>query len=666
VLDVNHLAVLAPRSLATDRSLAHRSRPPARRRSRRLGIASTVLVGVALPFLAGGCLPARQAQDDVSTPPENGGTPAGVAAAATQPPAPLETEAPTSALLAGVDSGVRSTDVLDASADELLAAAETALLIAGERVGAGDTEGYRLAMAECLSYLDEAQSQIAADPNTFPMLREAYEKLLAQLREGLDPSATEENVLVASPAELAGTRGANYKNGASYEMPIDADSKLVQKYLALFQRGKRRSYIEHAFERSGRYREFVLEEIRARGLPEELWVIPIIESGYKTSAYSRTRAVGIWQFMAATARNYGLTVNEWIDERRDPVKATRAALDYLKDLYLWFNNWDFALAAYNRGEHGIHRDIRNSGIVDFMEMAELGATHRETQNHVPQIHAAAIIAKNPGKYGFDFDFESPVAADTVRIDYVVDLEVAAQCAGTSETTLRELNPEIRTWVTPVLSPDYPSYALKLPAGSRERYLEAIGSVADLTPKRQIQYVVRRGDTLGSIGRRFGVPWGKIKSWNNLRSSRIYPGQKLVIFPGNDRGARALATAGGSSRSAASRRTTTTLEGADGEQQRIYTVRRGDTLTHIAKAFGVSVAQLKAWNGVGSRIYPGQKLKVGAAVGGEGEPIVYVVKRGDTLSGIARSHRTTVALLKTWNRVGRYLQPGQKLKIYRTD
>ncbi|MGD8396686.1 MAG: LysM peptidoglycan-binding domain-containing protein, partial [Candidatus Eiseniibacteriota bacterium] len=330
------------------------------------------------------------------------------------------------------------------------------------------------------------------------------------------------------------------------------------------------------------------------------------------------------------------------------------------------NNWDFALAAYNRGEHGIHRDIRNSGIVDFMEMAELGATHRETQNHVPQIHAAAIIAKHPEKYGFQLDFESPVEADTVQIDYVVDLEVAAQCAGTTERALRELNPEIRTWVTPVLSVDYPSYALKLPTGTRERYLEAIGSVADLTPKRQIQYVVRRGDTLGSIGRRFGVPWGKIKSWNNLRSSRIYPGQKLVVFPGNDRGARSMAAASTGRDAAPPRRHATSVDSGGGEQQRIYTVRRGDTLTHIAHAFGVSVAQLKAWNGVGSRIYPGQKLKVGAPVSGEGEPVVYVVKRGDTLSGIAERHQTTVALLRSWNRFGRYLHPGQKIRIYRTD
>ncbi|MGD8395195.1 MAG: lytic transglycosylase domain-containing protein, partial [Candidatus Eiseniibacteriota bacterium] len=342
-------------------------------------MAAALVAALAPVLLAVGCLPAGQVErGDVASPPaEPAGDRTATDMAAPEPP-PLATDEPPTPLLAGAEGGAPAAAALDASVDELLAAAETALLIAGERAGAADTEGYRLAMAECLSYLDEAQNQIAADPNTFPLLREAYEKLLAQLRESLDPSAPEENVLVASPAELADTRAANYKNGASYEMPIDAESKLVQKYLALFQKGKRRRYIEQAFERSGRYRDFVLEEIRARGLPEELWVVPIIESGYKTSAYSRTRAVGIWQFMASTARNYGLTVNEWIDERRDPVKATRAALDYLKDLYLWFNNWDFALAAYNRGEHGIHRDIRNSGIVDFMEMAELGATHRET------------------------------------------------------------------------------------------------------------------------------------------------------------------------------------------------------------------------------------------------------------------------------------------------
>jgi membrane-bound lytic murein transglycosylase D len=582
-----------------------------------------------------------------------------------------------SSLIASAEGMAGEHGAVDVSVDELLAAAETALVDAEVRAAAGDEEGYRQAIAEALSYLDEAMKRVSADPATFPLLKGTYAKLLAQLRDSLDPTEMQEDVLGASPAELAGTREAKYANSVTYEMPIDHDAKLVQKYLALFQRGKRRAYIQSSFERSGRYREFVMEEIQKRGLPEELWVVPIIESGYKTSAYSRTRAVGIWQFMAGTARNYGLTVNEWVDERRDPVKSTRAALDYLKDLYLWFNNWDFALAAYNRGEFGIQRDIKNSGIVDFMEMAELGATHRETRNHVPQIHAAAIIAKNPEKYGFTFSFEEPVEADTVHIDYVIDLEVAAQCAGTTEKRLRALNPELRSWVTPLLSRDYPTYALKIPVGARERFVGQVASVPDLTPKRQVTYVVRRGDTLGSIARRFGVSWKKIQGWNNLRSSRIYPGQKLVILPGRSgASAAAMASAGSGSsgsRSSSSRsRSYSSTQVTDGgESYRIYTVRRGDTLTHIAQAFGVTVNELKRWNGVGSRIYPGQKLKIkgeGASASASpsemtSEPMVYVVKKGDTLSQIAQRHHTTVSRLRSWNELGRYLYPGQKLKIY---
>jgi membrane-bound lytic murein transglycosylase D len=403
-------------------------------------------------------------------------------------------------------------------------------------------------------------------------------------------------------------------------MPIDPKNPLTAKYLALFQEGRRREALEQAFERAGRYRADVLKEIRARRLPEELWVVPVIESGYKVSAYSRARAVGPWQFMTSTARHYGLVVNEWVDERRDPVKSTRAALDYLKDLYKWFNSWDFALAAYNRGEGGIHRDIERSRIADFMEMAELGATHRETQNHVPQIHAAAIIAKHPEQYGFKLKDE-PIPTDTVEIDYIVDLEVAARCAGISEEELRDFNPELRTWVTPVLSKDYPTYALKMPRGNAERYREEIAKVEDKTPKRQVVYAVRRGDTLGSIARKFGVGITSIKRWNHLRSSRIRPGQRLVVMGQRARNMgkteeRELA-AGSPSRARRGRSTSGSSEArvsgteTGSTEVTLHTVRKGDTLYAIAKLYNTTVDNLRRMNKLGrtGRIFPGQRLRV---------------------------------------------------------
>jgi len=503
-----------------------------------------------------------------------------------------------------------------ASTEELLAGAEAAFTAAGEDLAAGDMEGYRAGLEEAFTTLRRAEVKLSEDPAAFAILRPAYEKLFADLREGLAPPVETVDELGASAEELERVEEIHPANGATYEMPINPDDPLVAKYLALFQEGRRRDQLEQAFQRAGRYRAQILAEIRARGLPEELWVVPVVESGYKVNAYSRARAVGLWQFMTSTGRRYGLTVNEWVDERRDPIKSTRAALDYLKDLYEWFNSWEFALAAYNRGEGGIHRDISRSKIADFMEMAELGATHRETQNHVPQIHAAAIIAKHPKRYGFELRDE-PADADTVVIDYMIDLEVAAQCAGTTEEMLRELNPELRTWVTPVLSKDYLTYELKLPLGSGKRYRSEIAQVGDKTPKRQVGYVVRRGDTLGSIARKFGVSVASIKRWNHIRSSRIRPGQRLVVMGHRGRSQPPAVTTHKSRRAAPEKEEI--LAGSEDEAAwTTYTVKRGDTLYAIAKLYNTTIDQLRRINGLRSgRIYPGQRLRVQAASGTSG-------------------------------------------------
>ena len=566
----------------------------------------------------------------------------------------------------------------DASVEELLVAAEAALQRGDAWTARTDNDAdellappdgdeilFRNAMAEANWYVHQAQSRLSSDPALFPVMSTVFQQQLAMLRSSLDPNETPEDVLALSDAEFDGSQPGRVRP-TTYAMPLHEDNAMVVKFLEAFRKGKRRAYIEASFNRGGRYRAFVLDELAKRGLPEELWVVPVIESGYKTSAYSHARAVGIWQFMAGTARNYGLVVNQWIDERRDPVKSTRAALDYLKDLYEWFNNWDLAIAAYNRGEYGIRRDIKNSGIVDFMEMAKVGATHRETQNHIPKIHAAALIWNHPERYGFEFALEEPVVADTLTIDYVVDIEVAAQCAGVTEKELRALNPELRTWVTPVLSHDYPTYALKLPPGTRDRFQSAVARVDDLTPKRQVVYKVRRGDTLGAIARRFGVPWRRVQQWNNLRSSRIYPGQKLTIFPG-DKSKYAAATSSSSSKTAAKssggKRQGRAVSKSDGQGAYYqYSVRRGDTLTHIARDFGVSVNDLQKWNSIRSKIVVGQKLKIRTTRAGGGQATFYVVQRGDTLTYIAKKHDTTVSQLRQWNRLGRYLYPGQKIEI----
>ncbi len=216
-------------------------------------------------------------------------------------------------------------------------------------------------------------------------------------------------------------------------------------------------------------------------------------------------------------------------------------------------------------------------------------------NHVPQIHAAAIIAKNPEAYDYVLKFAPPFEADSLEIDYVVDLGVIAKCVGVEEDDIKELNPELRTWVTPLLSKDYPSYVLKLPRGSRERYLTELAKVEDLTPERRIRYIVKRGDTLGEIAAKFGVSWKQIQRWNNIRGTTIYRGQSLIIRPDKDVDVGSVEA----------------VEPTGDVTTEVYVVRKGDTLSDIAQKYRVSVSDLRRWNGLDSRrfIYPGQKLKI---------------------------------------------------------
>lgn len=398
----------------------------------------------------------------------------------------------------------------------------------------GDLETSRALHEKAFSLLLEAKWQSIKDPVSYEILKEAidelYAKISPKMRE-LSQLSGEEPWLSTGRSPAGGDSLAGSSGAREFEMPVNGESELVKKYVQFFSEGSGRKFFEASLKRAGKYKDMILEELAKRGMPRELWVVPVIESGYKVSANSNKGAVGLWQFMPTTARNHGLVVNEWLDERRDPVKSTRAALTFLRELYLWFNSWELALAAYNRGATNISSDIHNSKMVDFFSIAEHDMTHSQTKNFVPQIHAAVLIAENPGEYGFVIDYDPPVAYDAVTVDYVVDLAVVAKCVGVTEDDIKEINPELRTWVTPVLSKDYPSYDLKLPAGTKDLYLAEIAKVTDKTPDRRVRYIVKRGDTLGGIAAKFGVSWKDIQKWNHIKGTLIHPGQSLYIKPG---------------------------------------------------------------------------------------------------------------------------------------
>lgn len=363
-------------------------------------------------------------------------------------------------------------------------------------------------------------------------LKEEYDNLFGKMDVLLEEmERNSETILDVSKEELKGTENLEAEEiKGNYIIPIDIENSLVKKYIKLYTEGERRKAIAEALERSGRYREMIVEILEEYDLPRELIYLPVVESLYKVSAYSRARALGLWQLMEIPARNLGLMINYWIDERRDPEKSTRAALKFLKDLHTWFNDWHLALAAYNRGQRGIGSDLKFSKAVDFDQLVEREALPEETENFVPKFMACVIIGENYQDYGFSLNFEQPLDYDEVVLDKVIDLEIIAKCVDTTDDEIKKLNPALQAWCTPK---NYSNFKLKLPVGTEEKFLINIAEVKDLTPGRGfIRYKVRRGDILGGIAREYYTTVYAIKRDNNIRNiNKIRTGQVLIIRPG---------------------------------------------------------------------------------------------------------------------------------------
>ena len=308
----------------------------------------------------------------------------------------------------------------------------------------------------------------------------------------------------------------------------------VRFFLDRFQTGYRRAITETRLARSGRYLPMILDIFREKGLPEELVFTAMVESGFNPVAVSRAGAKGLWQFMAPTARLYGLRVDRWMDERLDPEKSTVAAANYLRDLYTVFGSWDLAQAAYNAGEVRVQQAIQGSGTRDFWVL------HRrsphllpETKNFVPAIHAATLIGRQPEQYGFTVVPEEPVLYDVVTVPRGSRLPRLAGLSGVALADLEQLNPELWQKQTP---PDA-SYELKIPPGTAtamqaavelETASRRVASRATPAPRAGV-HVVQTGDTVWRIARQYGVSTAQLARWNGLeRPDRIFPGERLRV------------------------------------------------------------------------------------------------------------------------------------------
>ena len=400
------------------------------------------------------------------------------------------------------------------------------------------------------------------------------------------------------------------------DIPLQLNSK-VEYFIDYFQTRGRGTFARW-LSRSERYIPMMKEVLRKEGMPEDLVYLAMIESGFSPHAYSVASAVGPWQFMAATGKRYALRIDQWIDERRDPLKSSIAAALYLKELYDLFNkDWYLAAAGYNAGENKILRAINMYDSRDFWQLSKGSYLKRETKDYVPKLLAAAIIAKEPARYGFaDIAYLPPVEFDTVTIPTRTDLELVAKIADVPYQALRDLNPELRRWCTP---PDYPDYQLKLPKGKKALFEEEYAKVPEdrrFTQKTVYsRYRVKKKDTLASVARRYGTTPEVLTELNHLRKNAKLRGKVLVVpvpnasgdAPPAERPVPVLARVNSDAK----------------EFKKYYTVKKGDTLAGLAKRFNVSAKLLSAWNNLKERVAlrPGKRIIVAK----------YIEKKGSLVS-----------------------------------
>ncbi len=304
--------------------------------------------------------------------------------------------------------------------------------------------------------------------------------------------------------------------------------KAVKKNISFFSE-KIKEKFSLWLSRSGKYLDLMKGILKEKDVPEEIVFLSLIESGFNPFAYSPARAAGYWQFIASTAKRYGLEINWWRDERRDPVKSTEAAANYLKDLYDMFGSWNLAMAAYNAGEGKILKALNRTKTDDYWSLLNTRYIKSETKNYIPKFIAASLIANNPQNFGFeDLEYHPPLNYDEVKIESPVDLEVIAECTETTEEVIRGLNPELRRWCTP---PDVPEYVLKIPEGKKDLFLKNLSQIPEEERFSIDIYKVEKGDTLKSISKKKGVPVQVILDLNSME--KIIPprtGVKIYLPP----------------------------------------------------------------------------------------------------------------------------------------
>jgi len=489
---------------------------------------------------------------------------------------------------------------------------------------------------EALSNLDSAYySILEVDPELYPEFNQQKEDIRYLISKRILEIYASRQIVV---------------NGQHNEIPITMNAHVEKEIKRLT--GPERKFFIQSLERSGRYRPFIVSELKKAGLPEEISWLPLIESGFKIRALSKARALGLWQFIPSTGYKFGLNRNYYTDERLDPEKATLAAINYLKELHNLFGDWTTALAAYNCGESRVLRIIRKQRINYLDNFWDLYQNlPRETSRYVPRFLATLHIINNLEKYGIKAEnMHSPVEYKLCEIKRQVQLKDIASAIGESTAFLKDLNPELRY----ALLPPEP-YQLKIPKDKAALFLSKIDTIETTysPPPIYVYHRVRKGETLSGIAQKYKTSIRAISSVNNIsKSYRIIAGKMLKI----------------PSRASGVNVNRIVSNPIPPGKSITYKVKRGDNLWNIARKFDTTTKNIMAINKLRSTTLSiGQKLKLSSgkqSITAKSGTAIYKVKSGDSPFSIAKKHKMNLNRFLALNKLSKRskIYPGQKLII----
>ncbi len=443
----------------------------------------------------------------------------------------------------------------------------------------------------------------------------------------------------------------------------------VKAEIHLMTAGVEKDFFINAYRRSGRYRHWIEQEFVKEGLPVELSWLPLIESGFKSNAYSSARALGIWQFIASTGYRFGLSRDNYIDERMDPYKSTKAAISYLKELHNLFGDWETVLAAYNCGEGRVMRTINTQAINyldNFWDLYE--KLPRETARYVPRFIATLHIVSNPAEYGLeDVQPEPPLEFENLDIQGNLHLKSIADATGIPHTDLKLLNPELRWEITPG-----DTYALKIPTGYTDILMAKLEDIPEVsqTPSEPVKekqpaasptYVVKKGDTLTGIAKKHRMSAQQLAKLNNIRTNtKVKVGATLVVAQSAPEQPAAKAAAPPARERSPKK---------EPQQPVTYEVNSGDNLFSIAKRYGTTVKIIQEFNRMSSiNLVVGQVIQIPSDRKPSSSPLAglkkYQVRKGDNAFSIASRHKMPVDRFLSINNLtsSSKLIPGQKLYV----